>query len=174
MDLIFYKYVIAGAETFEVLKSDYNSANQEYEIILKTPDLTMDIEYSVKAKFNSSYFAFKADVNETFYLEIKPTKFHAKLTFGSANDGALIVKKIEVHEKFSLQKGVYNYGSEFQKEIDAIFVAKDEYLDKAIEVFLLPILNNALRSFKTIEDVALHIKNAAGDANTGILETKKC
>lgn len=166
--------IIAGADSFEVLTSNYNAAKKEYELNLKTPDLSLDVDYSITAKLNSSYLAFKVNAIETLYLEIKPTNFHAELTFGNAENGALMVTKIVVREKFSPQEGIYHYGPEFQKDIDAMFVTKDKGIDNAIENYLLPIINDALSQFRTVEELALRIKEAAGDNNNGILGSRKC
>lgn len=174
MNLIFNKFIIAGADSFEVLTSEYRADTRNYELNLKTPNICMDVDYTLRVKLNSSYLALKIDESKIFYLEIKPTNFHVQVTFGNLENGALIVTNIEVKEKFSPQEGIYYYGPDFQEIIDSIFVTKDTFLDKALENFLLPRINEVLSQFSTVEEMALRIKEAVGDDNTGIFGTKKC
>ncbi|KAL5284155.1 hypothetical protein ACFFRR_006438 [Megaselia abdita] len=174
LNLTLTKFKVAGGETYEVLDSIYKPDVRELELNLATPDLVVEVAYTMQTKLNSSYLSMDANTSGSYYLEIKQTNFHGKLIFGNTESGALMVDSFEVIESFSPQEGIYNYGPELQRQIDESFVEKDENINKAIEEFLIPKINEALAGFKTVEELTLNIEHGTGDDNTGLFGNKKC
>lgn len=123
----------------------------------------MDLAYKISIKLNSSYLNYRINNSGSYFLELKPTRFQAKLTFGNGSDGELIIEKLDVLESYSTQAGNYDYGPELQKQIDDIFTEKKEDIDGAVEQYLLPLLNGALTDFQDVESLSAEIMKAVAD-----------